>query len=55
VFPSGNVSALGDCLRRVTQFSPADAAPFAAAARAYVNQYSRAAFRAALLRSLAAD
>jgi glycosyltransferase involved in cell wall biosynthesis len=54
VFPSGQIPALSDCLRRVTQFSAADAAPFAAAARDYANQYSRAAFRAALLRSLSA-
>ena len=54
VFPSGNVSALRDCLLRATQFSAADLAPLAAAARHYAGIYSRAAFRAALLRSLSA-
>jgi glycosyltransferase involved in cell wall biosynthesis len=54
VFPSGNPAALRDCIRRVTQFSAADTAPFAAAARAYAGIYSRAAFRAALVRSLSA-
>ena len=53
VFPSGDVSALRDCLRRVAQFSPAETATFAAAAGKYAGIYSRAAFRAALLRSLA--
>lgn len=53
VFPSGMVSALRDCIFRVTQFSAADTAPLAAAARCYAGIYSRAAFRAALLRSLA--
>jgi glycosyltransferase involved in cell wall biosynthesis len=52
LFPSGSVPALRDCLRRVTQFSAADLAPFAAAARDYARRYSRTAFRAALLRSL---
>jgi glycosyltransferase involved in cell wall biosynthesis len=52
VFPSGDISALCNCLRRVAQFSAADLAPFSAAARDYANHYSRAAFRNALLRSL---
>lgn len=55
VFPSGNIPALRDCIRQVAQFSAADIAPFAAAARDYANIYSRAAFRAALLRSLSAS
>jgi glycosyltransferase involved in cell wall biosynthesis len=55
VFPSGNISALRDCIRRLAEFSAADLAPFAAAARAYADIYSRAAFRVALLRSLSAN
>jgi glycosyltransferase involved in cell wall biosynthesis len=54
IFPSGNVSALRDCVLRAAQFSAADTAPFAAAARDYAKIYSRAAFRAALLHSLSA-
>ncbi len=53
VFPSGNLSALREQMLQVTGFSEADRARFAAAARRYAETYSRAAFRAALLRSLA--
>jgi glycosyltransferase involved in cell wall biosynthesis len=55
VFPSGNVSALRDRLRQVTELSTAGLAPFSLAARAYASIYSRAAFRTALLRSLGAN
>lgn len=54
VFPAGNVSALAQNLRQMTQLSAAETSRFAAAARNYAKTYSRAAFRAALLRSLAA-
>jgi len=54
VFPSGKVSALAQSLRQLSQLSPAAADRFAAAAQRYAQTYSRAAFRAALLRSLAA-
>jgi glycosyltransferase involved in cell wall biosynthesis len=54
VFPSGNVPALSDCIRRMAHLPPAEVASLAAAARDYANIYSRAAFRAALLRSLSA-
>ena len=54
VFPSGNVSALAQSLRQMTQLSIADSNQFAAAARTYAKIYSRAAFRTALLRSLSA-
>jgi glycosyltransferase involved in cell wall biosynthesis len=53
VFPSGKVSALAQSLRQMTQLSAADINQFAAAARNYAQTYSRAAFRVALLRSLA--
>ena len=53
VFPSGNVAALGDCIRQMAQFSAAETAPFAAAARTYAAVYSRTAFRTALQNSLA--
>jgi glycosyltransferase involved in cell wall biosynthesis len=52
VFPSGNVSALAQSLRKLTQLSDTDANQFTAAAQRYAKTYSRAAFRAALLRSL---
>jgi glycosyltransferase involved in cell wall biosynthesis len=55
VFPSGNVSALAQRLAQATQFSRADLNQFLAAARRYAQTYSRAAFRAALLQSLAAS
>ena len=55
VFPSGNITALRDVMRRVTQLPAADVARFAAAARDYAKIYSRDAFRAALLRSLSAN
>ncbi|MEI7533375.1 MAG: glycosyltransferase [Verrucomicrobiae bacterium] len=53
VFPSGNVSTLAQRLNQATQFSMADTDQFSASARHYAKTYSRAAFRAALLRSLA--
>jgi glycosyltransferase involved in cell wall biosynthesis len=52
VFPSGNVSALAQSLRQITQLSAADVNQFAATARNYAKTYSRDAFRTALLRSL---
>lgn len=52
VFPSGNVSALQQAITQVAHLSASDTAKFAAAARRYADLYSRAAFRAALLRSL---
>jgi glycosyltransferase involved in cell wall biosynthesis len=55
MFPSGNVSALAQCLRQVTQFSISDLNQFSVAAKNYAQTYSRAAFRAALLQSLAAS
>ena len=55
VFPSGNVSVLVQSLRQMTQFSAADLNQFSVAAHNYAKTYSRAAFRAALLRSLAAS
>ena len=53
VFPSGNIPALRDCISQIAQLSSTGAAPFAAAARDYAKTYSREAFRAALLESLA--
>jgi glycosyltransferase involved in cell wall biosynthesis len=55
VFPSGNVSALAHSLRQMAQFSVADLNQFTVAAKNYAKNYSRAAFRAALLKSLAAS
>jgi glycosyltransferase involved in cell wall biosynthesis len=52
VFPSGNVSALAQRLNQAIQFSMADTDQFSASAQHYAKTYSRAAFRAALLRSL---
>ena len=54
VFPSGNVSALAQNLRQMTQLSAADLNQFTTAARNYAKTYSRDAFRAALLRALSA-
>jgi glycosyltransferase involved in cell wall biosynthesis len=54
VFPSGNVSALAQRLRQMTQLSMAGLNQFSAAADHYAKTYSRDAFRAALLRSLSA-
>ena len=54
VFSSGSVPALGDCLRRAARFSPEATCRFAAAARAYADRYSRAAYRLALLKALGA-
>ncbi|HEY5345070.1 MAG TPA: glycosyltransferase family 4 protein [Verrucomicrobiae bacterium] len=51
-FPSGNVSALAQSLRQMTQLSAAETNQFAAAAQRYAQTYSRTAFRTALLRSL---
>ncbi len=53
VFPSGNIPTLRDRIRQMTRLSATGAAPFAAAARDYSKIYSREAFRAALLASLA--
>jgi glycosyltransferase involved in cell wall biosynthesis len=53
VFPSGNASALRDCISQVTRLSATDAAAFAAAGRDYAKTCSREAFRDALLKSLA--
>jgi glycosyltransferase involved in cell wall biosynthesis len=55
VFPSGNISALAQRLKQAMQFSSADVNQFSAAAQRYAQTYSRAAFRAALLQSLAAS
>jgi glycosyltransferase involved in cell wall biosynthesis len=55
VFPSGDISALAQRLRQMAQFSVADLNQFAVAAKNYAKTYSRAAFRAALLRSLSAS
>ena len=52
VFPSGNVSALRAVIHQAMQLSAGETARLAAAARRYADIYSRAAFRAALLRSL---
>jgi glycosyltransferase involved in cell wall biosynthesis len=54
VFPSGNIPALRDCMNQIAGLSATGAAPFAAAARDYAKTFSREAFRAALLASLAA-
>jgi glycosyltransferase involved in cell wall biosynthesis len=51
-FPSGNVSALAQTLRQLTQLSAAETNQFTAAAQRYAQTYSRAAFRTALLQSL---
>ena len=53
VFPPGNIPALRDCISQMAQLSATGAAPFAAAARDYAKTFSREAFRAALLESLA--
>lgn len=55
VFPSGNVAALAESFRRVSQLSAHDADQLSAAARVYAKTYSRDAFRTALLRSLSAS
>jgi len=55
VFPSGNVSALAQSLRQMSQLSMADLNRFSIAANHYAKTYSRAAFRAALLQSLSAS
>jgi glycosyltransferase involved in cell wall biosynthesis len=55
VFPSGNVSALGQSLRQMIQLSAADINRFNAAARSYAENYSRDAFRTELLRSLSTN
>lgn len=55
VFPSGNVAALAQSIRQMTQLSAADINQFSVAANRYAKTYSRAAFRAALLRSLSAS
>lgn len=52
VFPSGHVGALHDRICAAMNFSTADAARFTGAAKRYAEIYSRAAFRATLLRSL---
>jgi glycosyltransferase involved in cell wall biosynthesis len=54
VFPSGSIPALRDCINRMAGLSATRAAPFAAAAGDYAKTFSREAFRAALLASLAA-
>jgi len=54
VFPSGNVPALRDAILRAAQLPAMEAAQLAGAARTYADQYSRRAFRAALIRSLSA-
>jgi glycosyltransferase involved in cell wall biosynthesis len=53
VFPSGNIPALRDCISQMARLFTTGAAPFAAAARDYAKTFSREAFRAALLESLA--
>ena len=52
LFPSGNVPALGECIRRAVQFSSEATSRFATAAGAYAERYSRAAYRLALLNAL---
>jgi len=54
LFPSGNVPALGECIRRAVQFSSEATNRFATAAGAYAERYSRAAYRLALLNALIA-
>jgi glycosyltransferase involved in cell wall biosynthesis len=52
LFPSGNVAELAGAIRRAAAFTPPETAAYVAAASRYAGHYSRAAFRAALLRSL---
>jgi len=52
LFPSGNATALRDCIRHAAGFSPDEAARFSAAARCYAVRCSRDAYREALLKSL---
>jgi glycosyltransferase involved in cell wall biosynthesis len=53
VFPSGDVAALRERIIHASTFSEAERMRFIAAAKRYADVYSRAAFRSALLRSLA--
>ena len=52
LFPSGDVAALTERIRQAVQLSPEAANRFAAAARAYAERHSRAAYRLALLNAL---
>ena len=52
LFPSGNAKALRDRIHEAAGFSSEQFAVFTAAARRYAKQFSRAAFRQALLKSL---
>jgi glycosyltransferase involved in cell wall biosynthesis len=53
LFPSGQVGQLGHCLQQAAALSPAEIAPYAAAAHTYARRYSRTGYRDALLASLA--
>jgi len=53
LFPSGDVPQLRERIRQAASMSPAELARWAAAAKAYAQRYSRAAFRSALLQALA--
>ena len=53
VFPSGNIPALCDRISQISKLGATDAAQFTTAAHDYARTYSREAFRAALLESLA--
>jgi len=52
LFSSGSVPALCECIRRAMLLSTETSRRFGAAARAYAERYSRAAYRLALLNAL---